>query len=62
MESRDTERMLNLFEVCDMAGVSKSTIYRMVEAGTFPAPVHVGPRASRWRQSAINQWLESLES
>jgi predicted DNA-binding transcriptional regulator AlpA len=32
-------RLLRLEEVCALAGLSKSSIYRGIQAGKFPAPI-----------------------
>ena len=40
-------------------GLGRSTIYRLIASGTFPAPVHVGPRAVAWRWSDLDKWSES---
>jgi prophage regulatory protein len=39
-------------------GLSRSTIYLRVSAGTFPKPVSLGGRAVGWIESEIQQWLE----
>ena len=54
------DRMMRISEVIDVLGVSRSTLYRMVAGGGFPRPVRVGQRATRWRQSDIQQWMDSL--
>lgn len=38
-------------------GLSRSSIYAMMDAGDFPRPVRVGKRAVAWPQSAIENWL-----
>ena len=42
--------------------LGRSTIYRLVAIGEFPAPVHLGPRAVAWRWSDLDQWSESRRS
>ena len=51
--------ILRLPEVCKTTGLSKTTIWRMVKAGTFPPPVQLSPRAVGWRRSDIEKWLEN---
>ena len=41
-----------------ITGFSAKHIYHLINEGKFPAPVKIG-RASLWRLSEINQWLES---
>ena len=52
--------MLRIAEVLEVVGVSRRTLYRMVDDDRFPRPVRVGQRATRWRQSNIQQWMDSL--
>lgn len=54
------DRLLMKSEVEARTGLSTSSIYRGMRAGTFPEPFRVGVRAVRWRQSEIEQWLASL--
>ena len=48
-------------EVADRIGLSRTTLHRMVKAGSFPPPVQMGQRAVRWREREIAEWLESKE-
>ena len=38
-------------------GLSRSTIYARIQAGTFPAPVSLGPRAVGWIENDVQRWL-----
>lgn len=38
-------------------GLSRSSIYAMMDTGDFPRPVRIGKRAVAWPQSAIEDWL-----
>jgi prophage regulatory protein len=40
-------------------GLGRSTIYRLIANGAFPAPVRLGPRAVAWRWSDLDQWTQS---
>lgn len=55
-----TERLLRLRDVKTTTGLGSSTIYRFIQAGTFPAPLKIGGFASRWRESQIHEWIEAL--
>jgi hypothetical protein len=39
--------LLTIDEVCEVAGVSKPTVYRKVKLGEFPAPTKVPTTATR---------------
>ena len=53
------DRLLRRRQVEEITGLSRSSIYRLMEEGEFPRPVKVGPKAVRWRLSDILRWLES---
>jgi len=40
-------------------GYSRSTIYAMMEAGDFPRPVKLGPRAVAWVESEVDAWISA---
>lgn len=44
-------------EVEARTGLACSTIYDGIKAGTFPAPIQLGPKAVGWVESEINAWL-----
>lgn len=46
-------------EVEAECGIGRSTIYRMMDAGTFPRPLRIGPGNVRWRRSDIERWKAS---
>jgi prophage regulatory protein len=43
-------------EVSKIAGIEKSEIWRRVKAGTFPAPVRLGTRCTRWNLVEVEEW------
>jgi len=49
--------MMRLPEVLAVTGLSKSTVYSMAKAGTFPNPVKLGARAVAWPSHLVQQWL-----
>ena len=51
-------RILRIPEVCHLTGLGKSTVYKKLSEGSFPAPVRLGPRAVGWRTGDIFAWLE----
>ncbi len=57
--TQDPDRMLRLPEVLAITGLSRATVYAMVAAGEFPAPVRLGARAVGWWLSEIVVWLRS---
>jgi len=50
-------RFLRLPEVIHLIGLSRSQIYKMIEQGTFPAPILLSRRAVAWLDRDIHQWM-----
>ena len=55
----DDDRFLRLREVLWLTGLSRSSVYRMMEAGIFPASKSLGDRAVGWRARHVKEWLDS---
>jgi prophage regulatory protein len=47
---------LRLPKVKAVTGLSKSSLYEMIRANNFPAPVQIGPRTVAWVSSEVRQW------
>ncbi|HXY05438.1 MAG TPA: AlpA family phage regulatory protein [Burkholderiaceae bacterium] len=50
-------RFIKLPEVEARVAFDGATVYRRVKAGTFPPPVKVGKRASRWLEADVERWI-----
>ncbi|MDP9421506.1 MAG: AlpA family transcriptional regulator [Pseudomonadota bacterium] len=59
MTTDTPDRILRLKTVLDRTGLSRSTLYRKVENGTFPAQVQIAARCVGWRESAVNEWIRN---
>ena len=53
-------KLLNLHQVVELTGVSKSKIYRDKRVGLFPQPLRLGKNCVRWRTDDIVDWISSL--
>ena len=56
------DRIMRTPEVVRATGLSKTTIWRRVRGGDFPAPVKLGSLATRsigWREDDAESWIES---
>jgi prophage regulatory protein len=51
------DRFLRINEVLGRTGLSRSTLYRKIETGTFPEQVRIAERCCGWRESAITEWM-----
>ena len=54
------DRLLRLRDVERITGMSRASIYRLMQDGDFPRPVKIGSTAIKWKQSDIAAWIESL--
>ena len=52
-------RMLSAREVVERVGLHRSTIWKAVRAGTFPAPHELAENKIGWPESTISTWLDS---
>lgn len=53
------DRILRLPAVLERTGLSRSTLYRKIQEGTFPRQIPISTRCAGWRESAINRWLDN---
>ena len=51
--------MLRFVDVIRLTGLSRTTIWRRVRAGTFPAPISLGENSCGWKTSWVNAWIET---
>ena len=54
------DRFLKLREVMRITSLGSSTIYRRMDAGTFPKPKVLSVACVRWRESDIEKWMADL--
>jgi len=52
------DRIIRLNTVLNRTGLSRSTIYRKIAEGTFPAQLRISIHGAGWRESDINRWVE----
>jgi prophage regulatory protein len=50
-------RILRLPDVKTRTGLSRSSIYKFVSAGMFPAPIRIGTRAIGWLDDEVEAWM-----
>lgn len=49
-------RFLALRDVKHTTSLSATQVYRLVRAGSFPRPIHLAGRASRWIEAEVQTW------
>ena len=60
MSAHGHDRILRIGAVLERTGLSRSTLYRKVQDGTFPRPLRIAERCSGWRESQVQAWTEGL--
>lgn len=51
------DRILRLGPVMELTGLSRSTLYRKCQDGSFPKQIAISSRCVGWRESAVDAWL-----
>lgn len=51
-------RFMRRPEVLSRVGLSSSTLYEMIAAGDFPAPIPIGRQAVGFLESEVEAWIE----
>lgn len=54
---REPDRIIRLKTVLARTGLSRSTLYRKIAEGTFPAQLKISTNGAGWHESAINHWI-----
>lgn len=52
-----TDRFISTDEVLDRVCLSKTHLYRKINAGEFPRPVPLGPQKVAFLESEIEEWM-----
>lgn len=54
---RQPDRIVRMKTVQARTGLSRSTIYRKIAEGTFPAQLRISANGTGWHESAIDRWI-----
>ena len=54
------DRLLGWKQVRELAGISRTTAWRLQKAGAFPRPVVISKGRVGWRESEILAWKSAL--
>lgn len=53
------DRFLRISTVLERTGLKRATLYRKMEAGTFPKQIRIATRCAGWRESAVSAWMNN---
>lgn len=59
MQNDSPDRILRIKAVLARTGLSRSTMYRKMQNGTFPRNIKISTRCTGWRESAVTEWLKN---
>ncbi|UHQ19185.1 AlpA family phage regulatory protein [Lysobacter sp. KIS68-7] len=63
MSRRTAPRLLRFPEVKHRTGLSRTSLFRAVRAGRFPAPIHLElgerSRCVAWPEASVDAWIEA---
>ena len=59
MAGETFDRILRINTVLERTGLTRSTLYRKIQAGSFPRQVAISTRCAGWRESAVNEWMRN---
>lgn len=51
-------KFITLHEVLQHTALTRSTMYRLMDAGKFPAKISLGGRAVAWDKCEVEAWME----
>ena len=52
-----SDNLIRVREVMALTGLSRTTIWRRVKVGDFPAPVETTPDTIAWYRSEVETWM-----
>lgn len=58
MEPPAPDRILRIGTVLNLTGLSRATLYRKIQEGTFPRQIQITSLCVGWRESAVCAWLD----
>jgi len=53
------DRILRRREVQRTTGLSRSSLYRLIAAGSFPSPIQLSANAVGWLETEVSAWIEA---
>ncbi len=53
----DPDRIIRLKTVLERTGLSRSTIYRKIREGSFPAQLKLTLHGAGWHESSVSRWI-----
>ncbi|MGR7334774.1 helix-turn-helix transcriptional regulator [Klebsiella aerogenes] len=58
--NKNCTTLIRLPEVIKRTGVSRTTIYRLINKNSFPSPIKISEKTIAFVESEVNDWIEML--
>lgn len=58
MSTKNSSCILRLRTVMERTGLTRSTLYRMIQLGAFPKQLRISRRCIGWREYELEEWLQ----
>jgi len=55
----EPDRFIRIGEVLKRTSLSRATLYRKIQDGSFPAQTQLSKRCCGWRDSVIEHWCKN---
>lgn len=55
-------KLLRISDVANKTTLAKSTLWSKISKGQFPKPIKISPAISVWKESDVDDWIESFYS
>ena len=55
-----TDRLIRLPEVIQITSLSRTQIYRLIAAGTFPKQCRLSHKVAAWKETEIEEWIRQV--
>lgn len=61
MSNTQSFRIIRVSELSKTIGMSKATIYRLMNDGDFPPAIKLGANSVGWKLNEVSEWINSRE-
>lgn len=55
-------RILRIRAILELTGLSRSTLYRKIQDGSFPRQIKIAERCAGWREHEVRDWIAERQS
>ncbi|MEP7351529.1 MAG: AlpA family phage regulatory protein [Sphingorhabdus sp.] len=56
---QEQESIIRIATVLQRTGLSRSTLYRKINDGSFPPQVQISTHCAGWYESAVKTWIDN---